>query len=155
MKVPGWLRLTAGGPERVSIGGGQALRLLRAQEVLEARREAETLAVEGRERALCRNACLLARALVRRGKPVYQSGAAVLEALTVEQIQTLAGQWAAFSKEADPGLESEKGLVDALKKAWSTRRRSGCGGVCCERSGPCRRKNGCGRCGSGTTSGAP
>jgi len=82
------------------------------------------------------------------------SGAAVLEALTVEQIQALAGQWAAFSKEADPGLESGKEWVDALKKAWSTRRRSGCGGVCCEPSGPCRLRNGWEGCASGTTSGA-
>ena len=153
MRVPGWLNLSAG-PEAVAIGGGRALRLLRAQEVLEARREAEGLAQEGRERALCRNACLLARALVRRGKPVYGSGAAVLEALTVEQIQTLAGQWAAFSKEADPGLESGQEWVDALNKAWSTRRRSGCGGVCCEPSGPCRLRNGWEGCASGTTSGA-
>lgn len=152
MNIPAWLRLAAG-PEKLPLDGGQALRLLRAQEVLEARREAASLAEEGRERALCSNACLLARALVRRGKPVYADGTAVLEAMTVEQIQTLAGQWAAFSKEADPGLESGKDLVDALKKAWSTRRRSGCAGVCCGPSKPCRQNRGCGRCGGGTTSG--
>ena len=50
------------GPDRVKIKEGE-LRLLSAWEALEARREGDALALDGRERALCRNACLLARAL--------------------------------------------------------------------------------------------
>ena len=54
------------------------LRLLSALEVLEARREAAQLAESQGERALCSNACLLARALESGEKPVFDSGRAVL-----------------------------------------------------------------------------
>ena len=66
--------------ERVSLGNGMALRLLSALEVLQARREAGELAGEDRERALCSNACLLARALEREEdkSPVFSDGRAVL-----------------------------------------------------------------------------
>ena len=53
----------AAGAERLALAEGYSLRLLSARETLEARREAEVLARDGRERALCGNACLLARAL--------------------------------------------------------------------------------------------
>ena len=56
--------------ERVSLGNGMALRLLSALEVLQARREAGELAGEDRERALCSNACLLARALEQKRQDV-------------------------------------------------------------------------------------
>ena len=70
--------------ERVSLGNGMALRLLSALEVLQARREAGELAGEDRERALCSNACLLARALEREEdeSPVFSDGRAVLAGLT-------------------------------------------------------------------------
>ena len=68
------------GPERVKVDQGE-LRLLSAWEALEARREGDRLAEDGRERALCRNACLIARALERKGKAVFEDGRAVLEAL--------------------------------------------------------------------------
>ena len=63
-------------------GQGLELRLLSAREVLEARREAAGLTREDRERALCANACLLARALERGGEPVFSTGGAVLEGLS-------------------------------------------------------------------------
>ena len=47
----------------LTLDNGMRLRLLSALEVLQARREAGELAQEDRERALCSNACLLARAL--------------------------------------------------------------------------------------------
>ena len=50
------------GPKEMETEDGETLRLLTAMEVLQARREAEELAQEDRERALCANACLLARA---------------------------------------------------------------------------------------------
>ena len=40
------------GPERVKVNGGE-LRLLSAREVLEARREGDALALDGKERAVC------------------------------------------------------------------------------------------------------
>ena len=53
------------------------LRLLSALEILEARREAAQLAESQGERALCSNACLLARALERGGQPVFADGGPV------------------------------------------------------------------------------
>lgn len=141
MRAFDWLKLCTA-PGRLALGKGYSLRLLSAQEVLEARREAVDLAKEGREQALCANACLLARALMKGRRQVYPSGRAALEALTVEQVQDLAGRWAAFSREEDPGLGTEKGRLERLKKAWSTRRRSGCGGACSGNSGPCPRRSG-------------
>ena len=67
MKSPDWLRILTASP-RQRLPGGVQLRLLTAQEVLEARREATALAGEDRDRALCSNACLVARAVVRRWK---------------------------------------------------------------------------------------
>ena len=103
------------GQDRISLGDGLDLRLLSALEVLQARREAAGLAGEGQERALCSNACLLARALeLSEGHtPVFDSGRAVLAGLTAEEIQALAGRWSAFRRESDPGLElSQEGLED-------------------------------------------
>lgn len=59
MKSPDWLRILTASP-RQRLPGGVQLRLLTAQEVLEARREATALAGEDRDRALCSNACLVA-----------------------------------------------------------------------------------------------
>ena len=88
-----------GGRRRLDLGEGLTLRLLSAMEVLEARREAGALAQEGRERALCANACLLAKALERDGRPLFDSGRAALEGLRIEDIAALARRWARFSRE--------------------------------------------------------
>ena len=53
------------GRDRISLDNGMELRLLSALEALQARREGRELAQDGRELALCSNACLLARALER------------------------------------------------------------------------------------------
>lgn len=111
--------------KRLRLEDGRSLRLLTAMEVLEARREARSLTAGQRERALCANACLLARALERRGRPLFDSGEAVLRALRVEEIEALAGRWADFNREVNPSLLDGEGVVDALKKAWSTRHTSG------------------------------
>ena len=68
------------GRDRLSLDNGMDLRLLSALEVLQARREAGELAQEDRERALCSNACLLARALehTEDQRPVFADGRAVL-----------------------------------------------------------------------------
>lgn len=140
IKMPDWLRLTAAGP-RVQLPDGRALRLLTAQEVLEARREAFALAGEDRELALCSNACLVARTVIKRGRRAYRSGADVLERCSVEEIQALARRWAAFDRAENPGLSAEQGRVERLKKAWSTCRSSAFGGMCSKPLGPFRRKN--------------
>jgi len=128
------------GPSELELEDGRNLRLISAMEVLEARREAQWLARDGRERSLCSNACLLSRALLRDGKPIFRDGSHVLEQLTVEEIETLAGRWAQFNTQVNPGLNSESGRVEALKKVWSTPGRSGCTGACCDPFQPCPRK---------------
>lgn len=141
MKSPDWLRILTASP-RQRLPGGVQLRLLTAQEVLEARREATALAGEDRDRALCSNACLVARAVVRRGRPVYGSGEEVLHKLTVGQVETLARRWMAFYQEEGLGTGLERSRLDQLKKAWSTCRGSAFGGMCSNVLGRCRRKNG-------------
>lgn len=85
---------------------GWTMRKLPALELLQARREASRLARGRRERALCDNACLLARALVdgEGGTPVFPDGKAVLARLTAEEIGALAARWDAFRRANDPGL---------------------------------------------------
>ncbi len=129
------------GPERMRVDEGE-LRLLSAREVLEARREGEALARDGRELALCRNACLIAKALERKGKPVFADGQAALDGLRVEDVARLSGQWARFNREQNPSpLDGEQELK-ARKKAWSTRITSAFSGACSGCSALCPRRNG-------------
>lgn len=109
------------GPKEMETEDGETLRLLTAMEVLQARREAEELAQEDRERALCANACLLARALERDGQPVFPSGRAVLEGLRVEEIVRLSQAWGEFNRRYNPSPQDCPGEVEPLKKDWSTR----------------------------------
>lgn len=106
------------------------LRLLSAWEVLAARREGNTLAQDGRERALCRNACLIAKALERNGRPVFESGQAALDGLRVEDIARLADAWAVFNRECNPSPLDGEEETSRRKKAWSTRIMSAFSGAC-------------------------
>ena len=118
--------------ERVSLSNGMDLRLLSALEILQARREAGELAGEERERALCSNACLLARAL-EQGEdhtPVFESGRAVLSGLTVEEIAALARRWAQLRRESDPGLGLNGEELETVKKNSVPTPMNGCGGGC-------------------------
>ena len=117
------------GPDRVKVEEGE-LRLLSAREVLEARREGDALARDGRERALCRNACLIARALERKGRPVFADGQAALDALRVEDIARLADAWAEFNREYNPSPLRGEEEIRRRKKAWSTRVMSAFNGAC-------------------------
>ena len=105
------------GRDRMSLGNGFDLRLLSALEALQARREGLELAKDGRERALCSNACLLARALERTEdqSPVFEDGRAVLAGLTAAEIAALAERWSAFSRENDPGLELSREELETVK----------------------------------------
>lgn len=124
------------GPCALELEDGRQLRLLSAWEVMQARREAGTLAREDRERALCSNACLLSRALEKDGARVFRDGGEVLERLTVEEIGTLARRWWEFNRQVNPGVDAGEKRVSELKNVWSTRRRSGCTGACCEHFQP-------------------
>ena len=120
------------GQDRLPLNNGMELRLLSALEVLQARREAGELAQEDRERALCSNACLLARALEQAEDhtPVFADGRAVLSTLTVEEIAALAGRWARFREENNPGLNLTDGELEELKKNSVTAPVSGFDGGC-------------------------
>ena len=101
----------------MDLDNGMRLRLLSALEVLEARREAEELSTQDRERALCSNACLLARALeTQEGEPVFSSGREVLSGLRVEEIAALAATWSRFNREENPGLTMEAEQAEDVKK---------------------------------------
>ena len=129
-----------GGPDRLELEDQRQLRLLSAMEVLEARREADWLAQGARERALCSNACLLARALMKDGDQLFRDGSHVLEELTVEEIGTLAEQWSKFNRQVNPGPQIGEDRVEELKNVWSTPGRSGCTGACCDPFQPCPRR---------------
>ena len=118
--------------DRMSLENGLELRLLSALEAIQARREGLELAADGRERALCSNACLLARALERTEDrtPVFQGGREVLAGLTVAEIAALAARWSAFSRENDPGPELDGAALEQVKKNSVTIPENGCGGGC-------------------------
>ena len=109
------------GRDRMDLDNGMSLRLLSALEVLQARREAGELAREDRERALCSNACLLARALERTENhtPVFPDGQSVLAGLTVEEIGALAARWAQLRRRSDPGLDVSQTELEELKKNFA------------------------------------
>ena len=103
--------------DRVHLDNGMDLRLLSALEVLQARREAGELACEDRERALCSNACLLARALeTQEGQPVFSGGREVLAGLRVEEIAALASAWNQFNREENPPLTMRQKQAEDVKK---------------------------------------
>ena len=120
------------GRDRIPLDNGMELRLLSALEALQARREGRELAQDGRELALCSNACLLARALERSEdrKPVFSNGQAVLAGLTAEEIAALAARWSRFSRENDPGLDLSEEALEEVKKNSVTAPASGCAGGC-------------------------
>lgn len=113
------------------------LRLLSAWEILKLREESAQMAADGSERALCSNACLIARALERNGKPVYPDATAVLKALRVEDIVRLADTWGEFNRTCNPSpLDSEE-EIQRRKKVWSTRLTRAFNGVCSVLSARC------------------
>lgn len=81
-----------------------------------ARREAAQLAESQGERALCSNACLLARALESGEKPVFDSGRAVLAGLTVSEIAVLAGRWREFDRKENPSAAGTAEELENVKK---------------------------------------
>ena len=129
------------GPDRMEVPEGE-LRLLSAWEVLEARREGEALSQDGGELAVCRNACLVAKALEREGAPVFSSGRAALDGLRLEDIARLAQAWAQFDREADPSPMDGGEEIAKRKKAWSTRIMSAFNGACSGRSALCPPRSG-------------
>ncbi len=119
MKIADWLRLTAQIHTRHRTDG-RTLRLLTARELLEAKREAVMLAEDGRDGALCSNACILARAVLKKGHLCYASGAEVLQMCSPEEIESLTKEWAAFHREENPGLGTKGVRLEQLKQSLDT-----------------------------------
>lgn len=128
--------------DRLTLEDGTQLRLLSALEVLEARREGEELAQGEGERALCANACLLARALEENGKALFSSGRAVLEHLSAREVANLARLWDELDRTENPSPEDGEEETQPIKKAWSIRLMSAFAGVCSRRLGLFQRRNG-------------
>mgnify|MGYP001851516373 FL=1 len=128
--------------DRLTLEDGTQLRLLSALEVLEAKREGEELAQSEGERALCTNACLLARALEEEGKPLFPSGRAVLEHLSAREVAQLARLWDELDRAENPSPEDGEEEARVLKKAWSIRLMSAFAGVCSRHLGPFLRRSG-------------
>ena len=61
---------------------------------------------------------------------MFADGRAVLSALTVEEIAALAGRWARFREENNPGLNLTDGELEELKKNSVTAPVSGFDGGC-------------------------
>lgn len=116
-------------PRRRQLGQGMSLKLMSAMEELACRREGEELAGEERDKALCANACLVARTLWKDGYPLYENGQEVLEKMTAGQIAYWAERWAEFDRECDPG-PWDREAADEAKKGWSTRLMNAFSGVC-------------------------
>lgn len=93
--------------DRLTLGNGMVLRLISADELLCARREARELAQSPLEQPLCSNACLVARALILEEghAPFFLNGKQVLEVLTAEEIEALACRWDKFRRAAQPVQE--------------------------------------------------
>lgn len=105
------------GRDSLPLENGMRLRLLSALEVMQARRETENLVEQAQERALCSNACLLARALENgQGERVFPDGRAVLAGLRVEEIAALARRWSCFNREENPGLDVDGEELELVKK---------------------------------------
>ena len=128
--------------DRLTLEDGTQLRLLSALEVLEARREGEELAQGEGERALCANACLLARALEEKDKPVFRSGREVLEHLSAREVANLARLWDELDRTENPSPEDGEEETQPIKKAWSIRLMSAFAGVCSRHLGPSPRRSG-------------
>ena len=111
-------------PRRCPVEGGE-LRLLTVAELPEALREGGELALGGGDPVLCSNACLIARVLEREGEPVYPNGAAVLDALTPEEIGRLADRWGAFNRVCNPSPTDGEGetelRLEELRRSSYTR----------------------------------
>ena len=105
------------GRDWMALDNGMRLRLLSALEVLEARREAEELAQEERERPLCSNGGLVCRAVGAQGGGAGgASGRQVRSGLRIEEIEALADTWSRFNQAENPSLTMDQEQAERLKK---------------------------------------
>lgn len=102
--------------DKKALDNGMELRLVSAWELLDIRREALELSSVPEDRALCLNACLIGKALESEGVAVFDSGKAVLQGLSVEEIGALAKEWGAFNQKVNPAPSLGEEALEELKK---------------------------------------
>lgn len=85
------------------------LRQLSAWELLQAQREALCMDAPAAGFGLCLNACVLSRALQKRGRPVFPTGEAALRGLREPQIRSLIERYLAHQTEA-PTAQTQTGV---------------------------------------------
>lgn len=102
-------------PPPAQLGDGWSLRFLTAAQMLECRGEGEAKAQEERDKALWANASLLARVLLKEGEPAFSSGEAILDSLTVGQIDSLTRRW--WAQDSVSGGATQEGWP--LPEGWT------------------------------------
>ena len=91
-----------GGRRTAALKGAQ-LRLISAHALLQAQREAAELAKDAPETAgLCLNACILAKAVHRDGKRMFEDGADVMDRLPAERIGFWAERYLSLCAQENP-----------------------------------------------------
>ena len=127
-------------PDRLRLENDVDLRLLSALEMLQAKREADSLAQTPAEHSLCANACLLARALehAHTHAPLFPDGQAVLAGLTPQEIGSLAERWAGLHQSENPGFNLSQSQLETLKKNSATAPQNAFAGASSNNSTPCR-----------------
>jgi len=113
--------------------GGQTLklRLLSAQETLELIDVAGDFTTgTDAEISLRANAELVSRCLIARDSPAFENAGEVLDALTAEEITSIAEAFGEFAKRFDVSAHASMERVEKLKKVSGTPIMKGSNGAC-------------------------
>lgn len=99
--------------------GDHSLRVLSARELLSCKAEAETLCRDPEAMGLWRNACILSRSWEKGSIRVFPNGAAVLDAMSAEEIAGEMAAYSALASRVDVSCGDEKevnSLLEALRR---------------------------------------
>ena len=118
--------------EREIAVGGQTLklRLLSAQETLELIDVAGDFTGTDAEISLRANAELVSRCLIARDSPAFENAGEVLDALTAEEITSIAEAFGEFARRFDVSAHASMEEVEKLKKVSGTPTMKGSNGAC-------------------------
>lgn len=106
-----------GGAHKARIGKIE-LHLISAHALLQAQQEAAALAAGEEDRlGLCVNACILARAAKKNGRPVFASGAQALQQLPAQTIERWAQEYLTLCEQENPSCcaADHEALLEQLK----------------------------------------
>ncbi|MEA4814704.1 hypothetical protein SDC9_151720 [bioreactor metagenome] len=123
--------LSAKREQTIEVGGQTLkLRLLSAQETLELIDAAGDLTGSDAEISLRANAELVSRCLIARDAPAFSNAGEVLDALTAEEITSIAEAFEEFAKRFDVSAHVGMEEVEKLKKVSGTPITKGSNGAC-------------------------